>query len=69
MLDLRSKYYPKEVYNINENITRENMRKYDKMRDNWYNKALELFPDYFKRGLRERLEIGKEVDKAVGYSL
>ena len=69
MLDLRSKYYPKEVYNINENITRENMRKYDKMRDNWYNKALELFPDYFKRGLRERLEIGKEIDKVVGYSL
>jgi hypothetical protein len=29
MLDLTSKYYPREVYSINENITRENMRKYD----------------------------------------
>ena len=69
MLDLRSQYYPKEVYNINEDITRENMRKYDKMRDNWYNKALEICPDFFKRGLRERMEIRKEIDTIMGYSL
>lgn len=39
MLDLNSKYYPRDVYSHNESITRENMRKYDEKRNKWYNMA------------------------------
>lgn len=41
-------YYPKWCFVANENITRNNMKKYDEMTEKWHKKALELYPNYYK---------------------
>lgn len=62
-------YYPKECFSIREDITRENMRKYEERKNKWYDAAEELYPDYFKMNLRERMKVTKEINNYVGYSI
>ena len=57
-------YYPKEIFSINEDVTRKNMRDYDRMMDKMYEarKAEEV-----KLGrrmtLRERAEFNDNFEK------
>ena len=61
-------YYPSYLFSINEDQTRRNIREYDRRREAWYKKAEEMFPDYWKRNLLERIrELNPQVDAAIGY--
>lgn len=63
-------YYPSYLFSINEDQTRRNIREYDRRREAWYKKAEEMFPDYHKHNLLERIrELNPQVDAAIGYSL
>ena len=62
-------WYPKSVYHMNEDITRRNMAEYDRKREAWWAKAEEMFPNYRKRPIRERMELRELVNEAVGYRL
>lgn len=61
--------YPKELFSIREDATRNNLADYDRKRQAWYDAAEKLFPDYFKRGLRNRLALRETINEYVGYSL
>ena len=63
--------YPKWVFNIREDVTRENMRKYDQMKDTFYKKAVEMFPNYWEMSLVERYrnKVNEKVKEALGYRL
>lgn len=51
------KYYPPYVFNINENITRENMRLYDIRQEKIYNHIKKEYPDYNKLSCIEQYKI------------
>lgn len=53
-------YYPREVFNINMDITRANMREYDKKREREVNSYLAINPNYFKLDARTQYEIRKQ---------
>lgn len=63
--------YPKWVFNIREDVTRENMRKYDQMKDAFYKKGVEMFPNYWEMSLvdRYRNKVNEKVEEALGYRL
>ncbi len=63
------KDYPRRVFSINEDVTRRNMEFYDHQVDRWYAIAVQLYPNYFKLGLRDRLSLKQKIDEAAGYSL
>ena len=52
-----TKWYPKSVYSFREDITRENMRKYNERQAKIYKRCLELAPDFHKLGLRQQVAI------------
>lgn len=58
--------YPKDVYNIREDITRENMRRYDAWMDRFYEIVTKKFHDYYELNLRERMKIREKVEKEIG---
>lgn len=61
-------YYPSYLFSINEDQTRRNIREYERRREAWYKKAEEMFPDYWKRNLLERIrELNPQVDAEIGY--
>lgn len=49
--------YPKWVFNIREDVTRENMRIYDKQQELLRQKCLEINPNYYSLGFREKRAI------------
>ena len=57
--------YPKEVFSINETITKENMRQYDAWRERVYKRCKEIAPDYWSLDFRTRLEIKERAEKEV----
>ena len=57
--------YPKKVYNINEDITRLNMRAYDAKQLRVEARILELYPDYYKMSLFERSDIRYKIEKEM----
>lgn len=57
------KYYSKEVFNIREDITRENMRRYDAAQVQIEKAILAKYPDYYGMTLRQRMEIRREIDE------
>ena len=59
------KRYPREVFSINENRTRRNMRAYDEWEDKVYAECVNRNPDYLKMNLRDRHDLRKEVMKAI----
>ena len=64
---MSSKYYPSWIYSYREDITRENMRQYDRMRDLLYKRLLELNPDYYSLNLRERHDLINQVENELNY--
>lgn len=61
--------YPKECFSINEIVTENAKREYEMKRKLWYDKAEELYPNYWNLNLRERIKIRDEINNAVGFSL
>lgn len=57
--------YPKELFSIREDVTRENIRKYEAERDRLYKKCEELYPDFWKKSFLERMEIKKKVEEEI----
>ena len=55
--------YPKEVYSINEDITRRNMAAYDARQAEILAKCLEIAPDYYSQDLMARHKIRKMAEK------
>ena len=55
--------YPKELFSIREDVTRENIRKYEAERDRLYKKCEELYPDFWSLSFRERMKIKKKVEE------
>ena len=63
-------YYPDYIFSINEDQTRRNMREYERRRKAWYDKALEMSPDYYQRNIIERVRIlAPQIDAAIGFSI
>ena len=56
------RWYPPEVYHINEDVTRRNMRQYDERQLRIERRCLEIDPDYPKLGLRERHAIREQAE-------
>lgn len=59
--------YPRWVYSPCENVTRENMRQYDRTREIFRKKCEEVCPDYYKLNLRERMKVKDQVEEMLGY--
>lgn len=57
--------YPRWVYTAREDVTRENMRLYDKRQEQINKKCVEINPDYYKLGLRERRAIREKAKTLV----
>lgn len=60
-----AKWYPKEVYSIREDVTRENMRQYDLRQERILNAVLRIAPDYYSLPWRERIAIRKRAEALV----
>lgn len=58
-------WYPPEVYNINEDVTRENMRIYDERQTLIIKKSLEIEPNYYKLTFRERRAVRKKAEELI----
>lgn len=61
----RYHWYPDWVFNINEDITRKNMARYDRMRQRAHELCREMNPAYDSLPARERYEIFKTAWDAV----
>ena len=61
--------YPRDVYNIREATTRNNMKEYDRKKEIFYKKCEEIDPDYWKRSLRERMAIRDKAEEILGYRI
>lgn len=61
--------YPKECFCINENVTRNAMREYEMKRKLWYDKAEELYPNYFEMDVRDRLKAREVVNDEIGFRI
>lgn len=68
MLDLTANYYPREVYAPREDITRENMRRYDANIDKWYDTAERLYPNFYALKGAEKEAAAAEIDRAAGFT-
>lgn len=68
MIDLNSSYYPREVYNPREDITRENMRRYDANINKWYDIAEALYPNFYALKGAEKEAAAAEIDRAAGFT-
>lgn len=61
--------YPRECFNINEDITRKNMKSHDDKTKIWHEAAQKLYPDFYKMKLNssERAAAEDAVNKYVGF--
>ena len=57
----RDNWYPREVYNIREDVTRKNKQDYDHKQNKLTRECLKLDPSYYSRPLRERMAIRQRV--------
>ncbi len=64
-MDRYNKYYPREVYNINEDITRENMKNYDLKQEKIEKACLKINPEYHKLNLLERRKIREKAENTI----
>ena len=62
-------YYPRYVYSCREDVTRANMREYDRKKKILEDKCLEIDPDYFHLNLRHRRKIWDQAEEALGIYL
>lgn len=68
MLDLTANYYPREVFHPREDVTRENMRRYDANINKWYDTAEKMYPNFYALKGAEKAAAAAEVDRAAGYT-
>lgn len=68
MIDLNSSYYPREVYHPREDITRENMRRYDANINKWYDIAEKMYSNFYALKGAEKAAAAAEVDRAAGFT-
>ena len=61
--------YPGYIYNINEDVTRANMKEYDRKKELWYKSAEELYPNYWDIPFRERIKLYEKISEYVGFSI
>ena len=59
--------YPKWVFDPREDITRNNMREYDRTTKIFRDKCLELNPNYYQLSLRERMVVRDKAEEILGY--
>ena len=57
----RDNWYPREVYNIREDVTRKNMHDYDHKQNKLMREVLKLDPNYYQLDLRERMALRQRV--------
>jgi hypothetical protein len=62
-------YYPKHLFSIREDLTRENLRRYDEQKKKFYAKCEEIDSEFWHRNLRERMKIKEEVAEILGYTI
>lgn len=58
-------YYPRWVYSPDENITRANMKQYEKEQNAIYNKCLELNPAFHSLKFKEQYAIKERAEKII----
>lgn len=63
------RFYPPELFSINENQTRRNIREYDRKYNLWHQTAERLYPNYHKMPIRERIAARATIDAAAGFSI
>ena len=54
-------WYPAEVYNIREDVTRKNKKDYDHKQNKLMREVLKLDPNYYQLDLRERMALRQRV--------
>ena len=58
---MMSNWYPNDVYNIREDVTRKNMKDYDHRQNKLLRECLKLEPDYYGKTIKERMAIRQRV--------
>ena len=61
----RVKWYPSWVYTAREDITRSNMRLYERQVEQLDKKCLEVNPNYYSLDFRTRFEVRKTAQKLL----
>ena len=61
--------YPKECFSINEIATENAKREYEMKRKLWYDKAEELYPNYFEMNVRDRLKAREVISNEIGFRI
>lgn len=56
-----SNWYPAEVYNIREDVTRKNMHDYDHKQNKLMREVLKIAPNYYQLEIRERFAVRQRV--------
>lgn len=59
-------HYPREIYSIREDVTRENMRRYDAWQDRVYAEFYKRYPNARQMNLRERYDAIKSIESEIG---
>ena len=62
-------YYPRYVFNCRIDITEANMREYDRKKKEFHDKCLEINPDYFHLNLRQQMEVRRQAEEVLGFSI
>lgn len=59
--------YPAWVYSPREDVTRNNMREYDRTTEIFRQKCLEINPNYYGLTLKERMAVRDKAEEILGY--
>ena len=59
--------YPSWVYSPRIDVTINNKREYDRTKEIFQQKCLEINPDYYKLGLRERMAVRDKAEEILGF--
>lgn len=61
--------YPREVFSPREDVTQNNMKEYDRKRDMFFRKCLEIDPDYYSLGLKDRMIVREKAEEILGFRI
>jgi muramidase (phage lysozyme) len=61
--------YPRECFSINEIATQNAKREYDMKRRLWYDKAIEMYPNYFEINFKDRIKLRDIISEEVGFRI
>lgn len=57
----RDNWYPRDIFNIREDVTRKNKKDYDHKQNKLMREVLKLAPNYYQLEIRERFAIRQRV--------